>query len=124
MKPSVESIVLSTICLADLCSTIFLVSYRGAEEGNPLMSYYLHQGIGPFIFAKLVLFVVPLCIAEWARRHRPKFVQQALRFAVGAYLLAYISVFVQVNTDNLPKFNLDRPHQVVSASIFPQSDNR
>jgi hypothetical protein len=122
MKPSVESIVLSTICLADLASTIFLVSYRGAEEGNPLMNYYLHQGIGPFIFAKLILFVIPLCVAEWARRHRPKFVQQALRFAVGAYLLAYVSVFIQANDIKFPSF--PKSHQVVSAAMLPQSDGR
>ncbi|HEX5324628.1 MAG TPA: DUF5658 family protein [Capsulimonadaceae bacterium] len=119
MKPSVESLVLSGICLADLASTIFLVSYRGAEEGNPLMNYFLHQGIGSFIFAKLVLFVIPLGIAEWARQHRPKFVRQTLRFAIGAYLLAYLCVFIQVNTDASSEFNLRSGHQVVSASMLP-----
>lgn len=118
MKPSVETIVLSVICLADLASTIFLVSYRGAEEGNPLMSYYLHQGIGSFIVAKLVLFVIPLGIAEWARQHRPRFVRQTLRFAIGAYLLAYVSVFLQVNSDQPPIRHMENGHQVISASLF------
>jgi len=119
MKPSVESLVLSGICLADLASTIFLVSYRGAEEGNPLMSYYLQQGIGAFVVAKLVLFVIPLGIAEWARTHRPKFVRQTLRFAIAAYLLAYVSVFWQVNSDRASQFTFTNARQVVSASLFP-----
>lgn len=118
MKPSVESIVLSVICLADLASTLFLVNYRGAEEGNPLMNYYLQQGVGSFIVAKLVLFVIPLAIAEWARKHKPQFVRQTLRFAIGAYVLAYVSVFMQVNSDQAP-LHRTGTRQVVSASLFP-----
>ena len=99
---STESMVLCGICLADLASTIFLVSYRGAIEGNPLMSYYLDHGIATFILAKLTLFAFPLFIIEWARRHRPKFAIMASRACIGLYLFAYISTVVQLNGMTAP----------------------
>jgi putative effector of murein hydrolase len=96
-KFSIESMVLSLICLLDLFSTIFLVSYRGYMEGNPLMSYYLDHGVVAFCIAKLILFIPPIFIIEYARRHRPVFAKIALRTCIGLYLFAYVSTFIQVN---------------------------
>lgn len=92
---ALESFVLGAICLLDLATTVFWVSYRNASEGNPLMAFYLHRGgtLG-FIAAKLVLCVMPLFIAEWARRTNPRFVHSTLRFGIVAYIALYgIGVF-------------------------------
>lgn len=93
-----ESFILATICLLDLGTTLFWVSYRDAAEGNPIMSYYL-QHFGPYAFigAKCVLFLMPLLIAEWARRLRPRFVHNALRVGVVGYLAVYGLGVAQVN---------------------------
>lgn len=97
-KIAPESWVLALICLADLSTTLFWVSYRDAAEGNPLMNFYL-KSFGPYAFigAKCILFLMPLLIAEWARRHRPRFVRGALRFCVIGYLACYCLGVAQVN---------------------------
>ena len=95
---AVESYVMASICLADLATTLFWVSYRNASEGNPLMAFFLHAGGTPaFIAAKLVLFLAPLFIAEWARRRSPRFVRGALRLTILAYLTLYVFGVAQIN---------------------------
>jgi len=94
---SIECIVLCFICLADLVSTIFLVSYRDCEEGNPLMNYYLAHRIAVFIIAKVTLFAFPLYIIEWARRSRPVFAKMASRACILLYLFAYVSTVISLN---------------------------
>lgn len=96
--PAPETFVLAALCLLDLSSTIWWVSYRNASEGNPLMAYYLlHGGTVAFALAKLVLMVMPLFIAEWARRLRPRFVHAALRVGIAGYLGLYALGVVQIN---------------------------
>ena len=117
---SIESMILCGICLADLSSTIFLVSYRGAIEGNPLMSYYLEHGIPTFIIAKLTLFALPLFILEWARRHRPRFAILASRACIGLYLAAYVCTVVQLNGTSTPVGgNVALGNDPYSASMGP-----
>lgn len=95
---AVESIILSLICLLDLCSTLFWVAYRDAAEANPLMAFYLkNHGVTGFILAKCVFMAMPLMIAEWARRHNPRFVHKALRLAIFAYLTLYLLGVSQIN---------------------------
>ena len=89
-KITLESYVLAAICMLDLATTVFWVSYRNAAEGNPLMAFYLHHGgTAGFIAAKLVLIAPPLFIAEWARRTRPEFVRRSLRLGICAYIGLY-----------------------------------
>ena len=98
MKIAPESYLLAAICLLDLATTIFWVSYRNASEGNPVMAFYLEHGGTPFfIIAKLTLCVPPLFIAEWARRTRPRFVHAALRFGIFAYFTLYGLGVMHVN---------------------------
>ena len=97
-KVAWESYTLAAICLLDLLTTLFWVSYRDAAEGNPLMAFYLKNGGTPaFIAAKLVLCAMPLFVAEWARRTRPRFVRSALRFGIIAYITLYGVGVVHVN---------------------------
>ena len=116
-KPSVETVVLSTICVADLLSTIFLVSGRGFVEGNPLMSFYLAHGVLAFVAAKMALFVFPLFIAEWARQHRPEFVKHTLRACICAYLLAYGITFTQVNGSSADDIRASGARPVASSMV-------
>jgi hypothetical protein len=95
---ALESYALAAICLLDLATTLFWVSYRNAAEGNPLMAFYLHHGGVPaFIAAKLVLCAMPLFVVEWARRMRPHFAHSLLRFGIVAYLTLYVLGVVHVN---------------------------
>jgi hypothetical protein len=84
-----ETYILLAICAVDLAFTAWLVTTRHGIEGNPLMSYYLHGGWAPLLLAKLVLVIMPIFIAEWARRYHPVFVRRALQFAIVVYLAAY-----------------------------------
>ena len=88
-----ETYILLVICAVDLAFTAWLITTRRGIEGNPLMSFYLHSGWGPLLLAKLVLVVMPIFIAEWARRYRPVFVRRALQFAIVVYLAAYAVAF-------------------------------
>ena len=97
MKVSRGGMILTAIGMIDLMTTILLVNYREASEGNPVMAYYLHQGIPVFVIAKLVLCLGPLYLLEYARRHRPKMVMIAIRTAIAAYLCAYVGGISQLN---------------------------
>jgi hypothetical protein len=93
-----ESYILAAICLLDLATTVFWVSYRNASEGNPLMDWYLRSGGTPaFIAVKVVLCALPLFIAEWARRTSPKFVHSMLRLGIVAYIGLYGLGVIHVN---------------------------
>lgn len=93
-----ESWAMAAICLLDLATTLFWVSYRDASEGNPLMAFYLeHGGTPAFIAAKIVLCALPLLVAEWARRSRPQFVHGALRCGIVAYMALYAVGVAHVN---------------------------
>lgn len=90
-----ESYIILAICLLDLILTGWLIDTKRATEGNPIMSFYLsNNGIGMMIAAKIVLIAMPLFVAEWARRYRPRFVHRALRIAIAIYISLYILAFV------------------------------
>jgi len=89
-----ESYVILAICLLDLVFTYWLIHTKQATEGNPIMSYYLSNSMGMMIAAKMVLIAMPLFVAEWARRYRPRFVHRALRIAIAIYISLYIIAFV------------------------------
>jgi hypothetical protein len=101
MRISRESIVLIGICVADLASTVLLLRYRAAIEGNPVMSYYLDMGIPVFVVAKASLVLLPIFVAEWARRFHPQFVTQSLRVAIAAYLGVYLALFARIDMANV-----------------------
>lgn len=92
-----ESLLLIAIGLADLFTTLVLLSNRGAREGNPLMAYYLQFGVGVFVVVKLALLLLPIFVAEWSKRYRPRFVRWMLRGAIAAYVGSYLVLFVVVN---------------------------
>jgi hypothetical protein len=114
---SIETYVIAGIALLDLVLTIALVQGRQAQEGNPLMGFYLSHGLPAFVLAKGVFTAMPLIILEWGRRHRPQFVKAISRAAIAAYVGMYIVMFAQVNLPALvlqSQLPEDYYHQTVS----------
>ncbi|MDO8585994.1 MAG: DUF5658 family protein [Armatimonadota bacterium] len=96
-----ETWILMAICLLDLATTLGLTAGRRFTEGNPIMSYYLELGVWAFVGAKLLLVVMPLIVAEYSRRFKPRFVRTMLRFAIAAYVAAYVMLFLGFNLEPL-----------------------
>lgn len=92
-----ESWAIILVCVADLLTTIVLIAHGLAEEGNPIMRYYLEHGVLPFTLAKLVLVAAPVVIIEWGRRHRPQTVRTLARVGVMGYLTLYVGMFLTIN---------------------------
>lgn len=89
MRIARESWIITAICIADLITTLWFVGIHGAGEANPIMRFFLLQGVIAFILAKCLLFVGPLVILEWARCQRPVFVRSMLRVAIAGYIGMY-----------------------------------
>src|SRR5438552_9082356 len=90
MKLSRESLILLIVGLVDLLTTLVWVSHHGAQEGNPIFSYYLTMGPLWFIAMKMVCLLCPILIFEWARNHRPRVARVGARIAIAGYLLFYV----------------------------------
>jgi len=43
------------------------------------------------------MFLLPIAIIEWARRHNPDFVRRMARFAIAAYIGLYLVVVAKEN---------------------------
>jgi len=87
---SPEAFLLSLICLADLVTTLALISHGHAREGNPWMAGFLDRGAVPFIVAKLCMFVPAIVAAEWYRPRKPLLITSVMRVVIVAYLLVYV----------------------------------
>ncbi|MCW5933835.1 MAG: hypothetical protein KIT45_05950 [Fimbriimonadia bacterium] len=98
---SVESWAIMLICIADLLTTLVFLKHGMAEEGNPVMKFYLDQGVWAFIAAKALLVLGPLTVIEWARRRRPITVRWLARGAVAGYVGIYASLFLHVNVPRI-----------------------
>jgi hypothetical protein len=97
MKLSRESVLIIAICVADLATTIWFVRSHGAQEANPIMRFFLEQGLIAFILAKAMFCLGPLALIEWARRRNPLFVRGALRAGIALYLGFYGTVVWKIN---------------------------
>ena len=82
-----ETYAFIVLSLADLLLTVWLIHTGRASEGNPIMDFYLEQGLGTMVLAKVTLVACGLFVAEWARRYRPVFVRRAMRLVLAAYLI-------------------------------------
>lgn len=102
MKIARESWLLAAVCTLDLITTIWFVQRGNASEGNPVMRFYLERGIVPFALAKMLLFLGPLAVLEWARRRNPRFVRTMLRLGIALYVGAYGGVVWRINRPGEP----------------------
>jgi len=82
-----ETYALIVLCIADLLVSGWLIHTGRASEGNPIMDFYLEEGLGTMVLAKVTLVASGLFVAEWTRRYRPVFVRRAMRLALAAYLI-------------------------------------
>lgn len=94
---SKESIVLSLICMADMFSTLIMVSMGYATEQNPLMASCLRHSAMMFLVAKTASFLPFIVVVEWYRRRKPAFARNATRAAIILYVLAYVTITARVN---------------------------
>lgn len=92
-----ESIVLISLCMIDLAATLILIGSDLASEGNPLMAFYLHYGVGTFVLIKLTLIFLPIFVAEWYMQFKPDFVRAVMRATIVGYVGIYALLFLIVN---------------------------
>lgn len=87
-----DSLLLSLICTADMCSTLYWVHAGAASEANPWMALCLHHGDLAFCAAKCASFLPLLAFAAYYRSRRPRLIAVSLRgtaaLYIGIYLLA------------------------------------
>lgn len=88
---SPEGLGLTTLCMADLASTLFWISQGHAREGNPLMAWILSAGVVPFIAAKIVMFAPAVVLAEWYRPRNPALITRVMRWVIGGYVVAWVA---------------------------------
>jgi len=114
-----ESMVLIALCVVDLAATLFLLRTTGAQEGNPLMAFYLRYGVGTFVLMKLTLIFLPVFIAEWSKQYRPKFVRFMLRAAILTYAGMYLVLFLTINVGAQTPANLAPPAYPIRQGAGP-----
>ncbi len=98
---SPESWAILLVCVADLLITLVLIDKGLAEEGNPLMRFYLGHGVLAFILAKSILVLAPITVIEWARQHKPRTVRALTRVGLASYLGIYAFLFLTVNVPGM-----------------------
>jgi hypothetical protein len=94
---SPETAVLSLICLADMFSTLIMVSLGYAVEKNPLMAACLRHSLTTFVLFKTASFLPFIIAVEWYRRRKPIFARNAARAAIILYVITYVILTVRVN---------------------------
>ena len=87
---SQEAVLIAFLCLLDLITTLYWVSQGQAQEGNPLMAYFLGLGSDAFVFAKVLTFAPALVLAEWYRPRNPRLITRLLRWVAAGYVCIYI----------------------------------
>jgi uncharacterized protein DUF5658 len=86
-----EGVAIAFICLLDLLTTLYWVSQGQAREGNPVLAFFLDQGMVPFIVAKLTTFVPALIVAEWYHPRNPRLITRVMRWVIVGYFVLYIA---------------------------------
>lgn len=94
---SAESLVLISVCLADMLSTMYYVGAGVAVEQNPIMAYFMNIGMGIFVIAKLFSFIPFIVAVEIYRRNNPLFALKAIRLAIAAYVIVFIVCTIGCN---------------------------
>jgi hypothetical protein len=84
-----ESLLLLTMCVADMTSTLVLVHRQMATEANPVMAAMLRRGDFTFCVTKTMSFLPFLLIAGYYRSRRPRLIAVALRSTLALYVLVY-----------------------------------
>jgi len=92
-----ESVVLCLLCLVDAFVTVLVIGNGWAREANPLMAFFIEQGIAVFLIAKVATFVPGVVACEYLKWRNPSFALVAIRAATLGYLAVYIVGDLKVN---------------------------
>lgn len=84
-----ESVMLATICTADMLTTLYWVRNGMAVESNPLFVGPLAHSDATFLLLKGASYLVPIAILEALRSVQPEAVVRALR----ACLIGYVALY-------------------------------
>lgn len=88
--PHKETLGLCLLVIADALSTYWLITRGYATEFNPLMDWLIQVSWGAFFFVKFAILAMAVGVAEWYRRHNPRFVRRWVRFGTWAYLTLWV----------------------------------
>ena len=127
MRPQLfcwQSYALSALCMGDLASTVWLCGVHDASEGNPIMAFFLAQGVVAFAAVKLAFTAIPLGILEWARRIQPKLGYLALNTALLGYLTLYTAGLAHVNSGQLSAEAARIARENEAHTVFLESQRR
>ena len=97
LRVCTESLILVTICLADMLATLFFVTHGCAVEQNPLMAACLRNSPMVFVLVKLASFVPFVIAVELYRKRNAAFAQLACRSAIALYLVTFVVLTVRTN---------------------------
>ena len=84
-----EALLLAGIAMIDLASTIVLIKLGIAKEANPILAWYLGQGMGMFVAAKTFLSMAPIAGLEIVGWKDPGLARFGLRAGIAGYLAIY-----------------------------------
>ena len=97
LRVSVESMVLISICLADMLATLYFVLRGCASEQNPLMAACIQHSPFTFVLVKIASFVPFVVAVELYRRTNPAFARTACRCAILLYILTFAVLTFHTN---------------------------
>lgn len=86
---------LVTLAMVDLVSTLVWLN-AGHAEGNPLFAFLASLGTFYFVLGKLILLIAPVCILEFARKHRPITAEVGTWVAFALYAFLYLRHIVSL----------------------------
>jgi hypothetical protein len=84
-----DSLLLFSICFADMSSTLYWVHIGAASEANPWMAFCLQHGPLAFCAVKLLSFLPLLAFAAYYRPRRPRLIAVSLRGTALLYVAIY-----------------------------------
>ena len=68
-----------------------------AREANPIMAYFLAQGVAAFMAFKVISFTPAIVAAEYLRFSNELFAKNAIRLGLIAYLALYVFGDLRLN---------------------------
>ncbi len=92
-----ESLILITICVADMIATLFFVLSGLAVEQNPIMAACINHSPATFVLVKLVSFVPFVVAVELYRRRNPGYARAVCRWAIVVYLTTFVALTLGTN---------------------------
>jgi len=97
LRISTESLVLVTICMADMLATLYFVLNGMATEQNPIMAACIGHSPAMFVLVKMASFVPFVVAVELYRRRNPDFARKACLYAIVLYVVTFVALTLGTN---------------------------